>query len=275
MSLFSTRGAQRTACGLLSAGLMDLLIVGPARSGTTMLANLLTSPPNRWVLVEPGITRGGMGEVMRQEAGLFGWHYERSVWHEQETSEERFTRLLHGRLKQLDRWGVKEVNMHGIPGLISTYRPPHIVVSVRDIRACAVSVRQKEDLQGTIAGQAIVPKTDEWLQQRLLDGAEAALRLVKEPPPGSKVTVVRYEDFVASAEARASLARTLDWPLEGDPSSTLGLFGRSYEVERHGNNIGTSSVSRWHEETAPEMLTFADDVASEVADYQRQFGYIQ
>lgn len=241
MSLFSTRGAQRTACGLLSAGLMELLIVGPARSGTTMLANLRTSPPNRWVLVEPGITRGGMG----------------------------------GRLKQLDRWGVKEVNMHGIPGLISTYRPPHIVVSVRDIRACAVSVRQKEDLQGTIAGQAIVPKTDEWLQQRLLDGAEAALRLVKEPPPGSKVTVVRYEDFVASAEARASLARTLDWPLEGDPSSTLGLFGRSYEVERHGNNIGTSSVSRWREETAREMLTFADDVSSEVADYQRQFGYIQ
>ena len=196
---------------------MDLLIVGPARSGTTMLANLLTSPPNRWVLVEPGITRGGMGEVVRREAGLFGWHYERMDWHEQETSQERFNRLLHERLRQLDRWGVKEVNMQGIGDLISTYRPRHIVVSVRDIRACAISVRQKETLQGTIAGQAMVPKSDEWLQRRLLDGAEAALRLASEPPPGSQVTVVRYEDFVASADARTSLARTLDWPLEGIP----------------------------------------------------------
>lgn len=254
---------------------MDLLIVGPARSGTTMLANLLTSPPNRWVLVEPGITRGGMGEVVRREAGLFGWHYERGDWHEQETSGERFARLLHERLKQLDRWGVKEVNMHGIADLISTYRPRHIVVCVRDIRACAISVRQKEDLQGTIAGQAMVPKTDEWLQQRLLDGAGAALRLVTTPPAESQVTVVRYEDFVASADARASLARTLDWPLEGDPSSTLDLFGRSYEVERHGSSIGTSSVSRWREESEPELRTFADEVAHHGADYQRQFGYIQ
>jgi hypothetical protein len=252
---------------------MDLLIVGPARSGTTMLANLLTSPPDRWVLVEPGITRGGMGEVVRQEAALFGWQYERSVWHEQESSEQRFNRLLHGRLEQLERWGVKEVNMQGIADLISIYRPRHIVISVRDIRACAISVRHKEELQGTVVGQAMVPKTDEWLQRRLTDGAEAALRLVNEPPPGSKVTVVRYEDFVASADARASLARTLDWPLDGDPSSTLDLFGRSYEVERHGGHIGTSSVSRWREETAPEMLAFADGIATEVADYQRQFGY--
>jgi hypothetical protein len=255
---------------------MDLLIIGPARSGTTMLANLLTSRPNRWVLVEPGITRGGMGEVVRREADLFGWHYERIDWHEQETSEERFNRLLHQRLKRLDRWGVKEVNMHGIGDLISRYRPRHIVISVRDIRACAISVRQKETLQGTIAGQALVPKTDEWLQRRLLDGAEAALRLVNEPPPGSQVTVVRYEDFVASADARAALAQTLDWPLEGDPSLTLDLFGRSYEVERHGSNIGTSSVSRWRDDARePELRTFADQVALESSDYQRQFGYIQ
>jgi hypothetical protein len=263
-----TRGVRFAECGLV-----DLLIVGPARSGTTMLANLLTSPPNRWVLVEPGITRGGMGEVVRQEAGLFGWKYERNVWHEQETSEERFARVLYGRLKQLDRWGVKEVNMHGIADLISTYRPRHIVISVRDIRACAISVRQKEDLQGTIAGQALVPKSDEWLQRRLLDGAEAALRLANEPPQGSKVTVVRYEDFVASADARASLARTLDWPLDGDPSSTLDLFGRSYEVQRHGNNVGMSSVSRWRRETEPEMLAFAEGLAADAARYQAAFGY--
>jgi hypothetical protein len=255
---------------------MDLLIVGPARSGTTMLANLLTSPPNRWVIVEPGITRGGMGEVVRREAGLFGWQYERIDWHEQESSQERFNRLLHERLKQLDRWGIKEVNMQGIGDLISTYRPRHIVISVRDIRACAISVRQKETLQGTIAGQATVPKTNEWLQRRLLDGADTALRLVNEPPSGSKVTVVRYEDFVASADARASLARTLDWPLEGDPSATLDLFGRSYEVERHGRHIGTSSVSRWRDDAhEPELRAFADQVALEGADYQRQFGYVQ
>jgi len=254
---------------------MDLLIVGPARSGTTMLANLLTSPPNRWVLAEPGITRSGMGEVVRQGAGLFGWHYEHSAWHARETSEERFNRLLHQRLGQLERWGVKEVNMNGIADLIATYRPRHIVISVRDIRACAVSVRQKETLQGTIGGQAPVPKTDEWLRERLRDGANAALQLLAAPPPGSRITVVRYEDFVASSDIRATLAKTLDWPLDGNPGSTLDFFGRGFEVERHGNQIGTSSVTRWRDESEPAMRTFADQLAFEVADYQRQFGYVQ
>ena len=52
---------------------MDVLIVGPARSGSTLLANLLTTPPSRVVLVEPGITRGGMNEYVRKEVGRLGW----------------------------------------------------------------------------------------------------------------------------------------------------------------------------------------------------------
>jgi hypothetical protein len=254
---------------------MDVLIVGPARSGTTLLANLMTSPSKRWVLVEPGITRGGMGEVVRQEAGLFGWHFEPASWHLQESSRARFDRLLRQPLNGLERWGVKEVNVNGLPELLAAFPPRHIVVSVRDIRACAISARQKEDLQGCVAGTTLARKTDDWLRQRLLDGAAAALRLLTDYPSQSQVTVVRYEDFVASPEARTALSHGLDWPLEGDPSSTLDFFGRTFEVERHGGHVGTSSLHRWQEETDPVLRAFADEVASGAAGYQRAFGYTQ
>jgi hypothetical protein len=178
-------------------------------------------------------------------------------------------------LNGLERWGVKEVNVNGLPELLAAYPPRHIVVSVRDIRACAISARQKEDLQGHVAGASLARKTDEWLRQRLLDGAAAALRLLTDSPSHSQVTVVRYEDFVASHEARTALADRLDWPLEGDPSSSLDFFGRAFEVERHRGRVGTSSLYRWREEADPVVRAFADEVASAAAGYQRAFGYSQ
>ena len=53
--------------------------------------------------------------------------------------------------------------------------PTHVLLSVRDIRACAASMKEKESLQGPIYGDALAPKSDEWMRQRLLDGAAMAL----------------------------------------------------------------------------------------------------
>jgi len=59
---------------------MDLFIAGLGRAGTTLLANLLTSPPKRWLLAEPGITRGDMGEHVRIQAEQFGFPITSDEW---------------------------------------------------------------------------------------------------------------------------------------------------------------------------------------------------
>ncbi len=252
---------------------MDVLIVGPARSGSTLLANLLTTPPCRAVLVEPGITRSGMGDFVRKEVGRLGWDIDQGTWYQDETHQTRFARLLQPRLAKLERWGVKEVNPGGVAELVAMCPPRHVLLSVRDIGACAASMKEKESLQGPIYGDALAPKSDEWMRQRLLDGAAMALSMLASPPPGATVTVARYEDFVDSEAHRAAVAQSLDWPMDGDPRGSLEAIGRAFEIERHGGAIGRSSVDRRRKPADPTLAEFAETVASAAAEYQRAFGY--
>lgn len=251
---------------------MDVLIVGPARSGSTLLANLLTAPPSHVVLVEPGITRGGMTEFVRKEVRRFGWDIDPQTWERAETHPARFARLLQPRLATVERWGVKEVNPSGLSELTVMCPPRHILLSVRDLGACAASMKEKESLHGPVHGEALAPKSDDWMRQRLLDGAGAVLRLLASPPPGATVTVARYEDFVASEAHRAEVARSLDWPMNGDPRGSLDAIGRAFEIERHGGVVGTSSIGR--RQTADSAIAeFVERVTADAAEYQRTFGY--
>jgi hypothetical protein len=251
---------------------MDLLIAGVARAGTTLIANLLTTPPARWVLVEPGITLAGMNEHVRQMADRFGWRFDEAEWYREETPRARFERLLLPRLSQIEKWGVKEVNLAGLSDLIALYPPRRIVLAVRDMRDCAVSMKEKETKQGPLAGKVLAPKSDDWLHRRLIESANTLVSLF-ENQPRETVRVVRYEDFVSSPAERDALGRWLDWPLDGDPGSNLDLFGRSYEVERHPTGIGTTSAGRWQHEASPDLRAFAGRVAADAVAYQRTFGY--
>jgi hypothetical protein len=252
---------------------MDVLIVGPARSGSTLLANLLTTPPCRAILVEPGITRSGLGDFVRREVGRFGWDIDSATWYKDETHPARFTRVLQPRLATLERWGVKEVNPGGVSELVAMCPPRHILLSVRDIGACAASMKEKEALQGPIYGDALAPKSDEWMRQRLLDGAAMALGMLTSPPPGATVTVARYEDFVDSETHRAQVAQRLDWPMDGDPRGSLASIGRGFEIERHGGVVGRSSVDRRRQPADSAIANFAETVVSAAADFQQAFGY--
>lgn len=249
---------------------MDLFIAGMGRAGTTLLANLLTVPPSQWIITEPGITRGDMGEHVRQQAARFGLEISAAEWNDGapgETALARFARVLAPRLDGV-RWGVKEVNPAGYDDLLRLFRPRKMVLAVRDIRDCAFSLLEKH----AKVARPNPAHTRDWMHGRLLDAARALVKLHRETP-ADRLRVVRYEDFVTDPARRVELAAWLGLELDGDPARCLDLYGREDEPLKHEGGIGAGSVNRGATERRPDWIAFADRLARDAADYQAAFGY--
>jgi hypothetical protein len=255
---------------------MDLLIAGMGRAGTTALANLLTTPPDYWVLIEPGLTRQGIGEHVFEQARRFGAPVavSREEWEAGGPSEpgiNRFARTVGRGLSGLKGWGVKEVNPAGLDELVRVFAPRRVLFAVRDIRDCAMSVLEKSRRHGA-EGRPV--QTDAWLSKRLTD-AGAMLVKLKGSLGDECARTVQYERFTTDAAYRAELEEWLGWPLTGDPGRCMDLFGREYEVARHagGGGMSSRSVDRRERETSTEVLAFAAEVEQGAEGYQRAFGY--
>ena len=247
---------------------MDVFIAGIGRSGSTLLANLLTKPQQRWILVEPGLTRHGMGDHVRRQAERFGIQIAPDEWQgprRDESALQRFQRTLQSHVGNI-RWGVKEVNMTGADELINIFRPKAVLLSVRNIRDCAISIYEKNQAVGQIS------HSEEWMVDRLLSAANALIRF-KRALAQNTLRVVRYEEFVSDPGERVRLAEWLNWPVDGDPAWCMDIFGRQNEPNIHGNKIGTSSINRGARIANPTSLNFAQKVMRLAEEYQVEFGY--
>ena len=244
---------------------MDVLLFGMMRAGTTMLANLLTSPPDRLVLVEPGITRGDMGEHVLQQVQMAGLPIDRRDWYAIPEPAQRFDRLVRPLLSGKS-WGIKEVNTAGLADLLRLLPPRRVVLIVRDIRDIALSALEKVQLQNT------PHYTDQVLTDRCIASANAIITLHQRFPEDRRY-VIRYEDLTRDAAARERLAAWLDWPLTGDPGQRLDLYNRGYEVQRHGPAIGTANVGRHEARLNDRQAAFLSAIEQPLDFYQGYFGY--
>ena len=244
----------------------DVYIAAMPRSGSTMLANLLTNPPARWILVEPWFPRGARGAHLYQQAQRFGLPLTARDWarRDGEDAATRVDRLFAEPLTALDRWGVKEVKGDLHDDTIAMIRPRKIVVLVRDIEDVALSMCEKHDRNPQ-------PELDRaWMRTFIVTAAEAVVDLARDQ---STTRVMRYEDFAMSAHSRQELAEWLDWPLDGDPGANLDLFDREYERDRHPDGVTAVSVARRRLENVPERRRFAGELAAALQRYQSVFGY--
>lgn len=84
----------------------DVMIAALGRSGSTLLANLLTTPPARWVMIEPRLANGSTGLDLVNQATNFGFTIEPNTWRLQsdETPDERTERVFGPLVAQLERW---------------------------------------------------------------------------------------------------------------------------------------------------------------------------
>jgi len=234
---------------------LDLLVVGLARSGTTMFTNLLTNPAaGRLCLAEPRLTTRRPYKERSKE-------YYRHLG----VSEPITTATVADHLFAQRSAGVKEVRKHHIVAAIKRYDPKRIALAVRDARSSLVSYYDKHEKRNQTEWRRRKP----FPAKLFVRTAPFMLRLLEEER--ERIVVVRYERFVQDESYRAEIASQIDWPLDGD----LAIFdkmNRGYDSGKHGNKVTTRSLTR-PTPTDPVVLGTLTPVLRRLADYQRAFGY--
>jgi hypothetical protein len=246
-------------------------IAAMGRSGSTMLANMLTQPPSHCVLVEPWLPKGRQGPKLLEQLRRFGVPISdsssiNSKRGSEADSQRRIERLLDEMLGGLSHWGIKEVRPEMHFPTLKMVTPEMIILQVRNIRDVTLSLIEKH-ARGSDRRYNL-----EWTRKYICTAASTIVKL-RRSVEKTRFRIIRYEDFVTSAKARQELEEWLQWPLDGDPGRNLDLFDRYYESERHGKSIGRSSVDRWKREFDPIKVNFANEMADCNRDYQSEFCY--
>lgn len=244
----------------------DLYIAAMGRSGSTALANMLTTPPKRWVLTEPWFINGAMSKTIRGRWSEFGWADNDKDWWlpaAQRTNEhfaQRYSDFLVPHLAKLDAWGVKEVRGDFHAPTIATIRPVKIIVLVRDIRDVIRSLLEKQIRQGSEATHG-----RPWIEQYISTASVSLVTIASAN--ADNVKVVKFEEIMNNPAAERNLAEWLNWPLDGDPSAGLIEHGRGYEIKRRTE--GEPRVLPVDAATVIEEIAAVHSAAA----YQRHFGY--
>ena len=230
---------------------LDLLVVGLARSGTTLLTNLLTNPTERRIcLAEPRLTTRRAYRPEKQ-----------TYFRDLGFPDPITTASIPEHLFTQERAGIKEVRAKHITAAIKRYDPKRILLVTRDARAALASYHEKN--QRSDSNRKAFPA------KLFLRTAPLLLRLLDQEQ--HRLTVIRYEDFVTNPDARDDLAATLDWPLDGALDRFKSL-SRGNETAKHDNTISTKSVNR-PAPTDPKVLNTLTPILNKLANYQSAFGY--
>jgi hypothetical protein len=247
----------------------DFYVAAIGRSGSTMICNWLTHAPGQLVFNEPFFSRPNNSRLLQIDLANFGIPATEEEWQARpETAESRFARLMGPRLAG-KRWAFKEVLCEEHERVLKQFRPPKVVISVRNIVDVALSFFEKHRAQRNLERFS-----DEWVVDYCINEATGILRFEEElAAVGIPSTVVRYEDFTQEERHRASLEDFLDWKGGGDIAANLAHFDRAFEVQRHGTSISASTRARSERLLDQRELSLAAAVGERCTEYQSRFGY--
>jgi hypothetical protein len=247
----------------------DFYLAAMGRSGSTMICNWLTSPPDQLVFSEPLFTEVANTRLLRIQLANFGMPVVDAEWAVEDGSAgARFRRMVAPRLAG-KRWGVKEVLCSEHGRYIEQLVPRRVLISVRNIVDVAVSFFEKHRAQGNLHRF-----NDGWVVDYCRREAAGLVALHDALAKGSRQhMVVRYEDFVASDTCRRELAGFLGWRGGGATDRHLQEFDRGFEVTRHGQSVCPRSRALGERELDAKLLGMAGQIEKDCSEYQRVFGY--
>jgi hypothetical protein len=245
----------------------DFYIAAIGRSGSTMLCNWLSTPPDHVVFNEPSFLRPMNTRLLQIQLRSLGMPVPDDEWAERpEAPLDRFQRLMGPRLAGR-RWAAKEVLCEQHFAMTRAFSPPRVIVTVRNIVDVALSLFEKHRLQDNLDRFS-----DEWVVDYCLRESAGILEYLDFlEAEGTPVRIARYEQFAGSADERSDLARFVCWPGGGDVTANFADFGRGFESERHLAEGGRRSSA--HRSLPEECVRLAMHVAERCSAYQERFGY--
>lgn len=250
-------------------GRPDFYLAAMGRSGSTMICNWLTDPPEQLVFSEPFFLQPRNPRLLRIQLADFGMGVPDKEWETEDTcARARFKRLMAPRLRRV-RWGVKEVLASEHGRCIEHLMPRRVLISVRHIGDVALSFFEKHRAQGNLDRFS-----DDWVLSYCLREAKALVELHGRLRDGAVPhRVIRYEDFIGSDVSRKGLVDFLGWRGGGSTDRHLGKFDRIFEVERHGRSIGSRCRRRSERDLDATQLAAATFIEENCSEYQQAFGY--
>lgn len=180
---------------------MDFYIAALGRSGSTALANYLSTPPDHVVFHEPGLSRSAPTRLFPMQLADWGIPEDRAF----------------------DRhWAAKETRAAFHQPMLERYRPAKVLLGVRRVRDAALSLLEKHRRQDLLGEY-----DDGWTTDYLHAETRGLVAFARElERAGVSTLVVRYEEF--GENLLASVARWVGWPGGGDMSrGWIGSAGRS------------------------------------------------
>lgn len=246
----------------------DFYVAAMGRSGSTMLCNWLSRPPEQLVFNEPFFLRAVNSRLLRIQLAGFGMAAGNDEWSQADVSgRERFRRLMAHRLAGR-RWAFKEVLTEEHFAVLEAFSPPLVIITVRDIEQVAQSFFEKHRVQDNL------DRYDEkWVAEYCLRESTGILEfrqtLVERGVPHR---VVRYEDFARCKGERQKIADFVGWRGGGDTAAHFDQFDRGFEVERHGGDVSVPLTSGERRLNDRER-EIAGTIAERCGKYQEQFEY--
>jgi len=244
---------------------LDFYIAAMGRSGSTMLCNWLSTPPDHIVFNEPFFLRPMNSRLLRIQLRNLGLDPSDEEWaRTDESPMDRFVRLMGSRL-QGRRWAAKEVLCEEHSAMTAAFRPPRVIVTVRNVEHVALSFFEKHRIQ-----QNMDRFSDDWVVDYCLRESAGLLDYVATlEVAGVPFHVARYEDFARSDEERSRIAAFVGWPGGGDPAANFEDFDRGFEARRHAD-LADACPTR----SLPEScIRTARDLGERCSAYRARFGY--
>ena len=258
------------------------------RTGSTVLAEALTSFPTSFIFREPELCHGRFN-LGQGDASLFdGYGVDLNAFRRRfagRTISRAIRSRLMGRLPSLvgtfksevieklsdvvSQFGVKEIRHKGWESYLQYFPCTRIILTGRDPRDIYISMHRRAQKGIPWGGGTFTP---ELVAEELL----ADFRYQREMADNYPCLKIKYEALCRDPGLFDKIREFAESPLEG--IGEVGFFTgmhplRRDEYDLHTNRVTDQAVNRWERESDSRLLGEAQETFDRMGEYSEFWGY--
>lgn len=247
-----------------------IYIASVRRTGSKMLAELLSEPPSSFIFREPRLVKGRLCLTRKNIPNIFA---ERGIDLFQLSIEMRarqpedavhfFRTYLEQNQGIMVQVGVKEIQHKGFEIVSNAFPAMKVIVTARDPRDIYLSMYHRRDHLAAIGRPWADP---EILAENVNEEFQRIITLIKQHDS----LIVRYEDLVT----KSSVLQGIRTFAESDTSGQALLGMTSPEIAaQHGNQVRQTRTQLWRTERDSDAIAGSKRAFALMREYAEFFGY--